>query len=280
MDDIYDTENMSDEEAEARAHSLGWRNQEEFNGEPDKWTDAKSFLKKANENIPMMRENFKKIDAQNRRLQAKLDEVTRRQAELVQRQQEAEARGYQRAMAEIEAMQREAVEAGNVEQYDRLQKKKSDLAGNYFPKAPDQPAETPQNEGLPLADQVAIAAFEQQNRWFREDPELNADMRGFVMSIKSRNPEMALSEVLEKARERTVKANPEKFKEKSTEVLSGNQAPGGKKTTFAALPAEDRAVFEREWAFTEREMKIKGVSADKIKAEKEKYQKECLALYA
>lgn len=278
MDNIYDTEHMSDEAAEAKAYSLGWRNQEEFNGDPEKWTDAKTFLNKANDNIPMMRENFRKIEAQNRKLQEQLNEMTQKQAEFLKRQEEAEEKGYKRALADIEAKQREAVEAGNLEQFDILQKRKAELSGNYLK---ERETEKPRQSevGIPVADQIAITSFEQQNRWFREDPELNADMRGFVLSLKSRYPELSMIEILEKAKERTVKANPDKFSTKATEVLSGNQAPGVKKVSFASLPAEDRAAFEREWDYTEREMRIKGFSADKIKAQKEQYQKDCLSLY-
>lgn len=280
MEDIYDVETMSDDEAESKAYALGWRNQEEYSGDPAKFTDAKSFLKKANDNIPMLRENFKKIDASNRRLQEQLDNMSRQQNELVKRLEDAEKRGYEKAVREIELKQREAVESGDISRFDDLQKQKENLLGQGRVQTPKTEVRSGGN-GLSMDDKIAMSLFENENRWFRQDEDLNADMRGFVLAIKSRNPQMAMVEVLEKAKERTIRANPDKFKENSkvNSVLSSGTAASGK-MSYAALPAQERDNFDREWAYTEREMRARGVSADKIRQFREEYQKNCLAMFS
>lgn len=272
MDNIYDVENMSDEEAESQARLLGWRPKEEFNGDDTKFTDAKTFLDKANTNVPMLRENAKKIDARNRQLEEQIKSMNEKLQALTKRADEADKLGYERAIREIEARQRQAVENGDVEAWDNLQKQKQDLNKN-----PIHPGNTPINQGIDINDQIAIQVFEQSNPWFKKDPDLNEDMVGFIMGIKSKNPDLALSEVLERAKERTIKANPDKFAEKKNAVLSSS-SEGGKKS-YASIPAADRAVYDRELERNIRDMEIRGVAKEKIEQFKKEYQKNCLEAY-
>lgn len=272
MDDIYDVANMTDEEAQSKAHALGWRSQEEFNGDPEKFTDAKTFLSKANENIPMLRENYRKIEASNRRLQEQLDKMTEQMSQANKRFEEAEARGYEAALRDIEYKQRKAVEEGDVSRWDELQKQKADLKP-----VKQTPQETKPNNGLAEQDRIAITVFESQNAWFRNDPELNEDMRCFLFAIKGKNPEMPMIEALEKAKERVVKANPDKFKEqtRSNTVLSSTGATSAK-VSYATLEPEQKAILDREWNAMERELKLRGASSEDIEKSKKRYQQYAL----
>lgn len=274
MDDIYDVANMTDEEAQSKAHELGWRSQEEFNGDPEKYTDAKTFLSKANQNIPMLRENYRKIEASNRRLQEQLEKMNEQMAQTNKRFEEAESRGYEAALRDIEYKQRKAVEDGDVSRWDELQKQKDELKPIKYTQ-PQQP-QKPSN-GLSDQDKTAITVFEMQNPWFRNDIDLNEDMRGFLFAIKSKNPEMSMVDALEKAKDRVVRANPDKFKEqiRSNAVLSSSGATSGK-LSYATLPAEEKAVFDREWAHMENELKLRGVSPEKIEQSKKQYQQYAL----
>ena len=269
MDNIYDVENMSDEEAESKARSLGWRPKDEFNGDDDKFTDAKTFLDKANNNIPMLRENAKKIDAKNRQLEEQIKAMNEKLQALTKRADEADREGYNRAVREIEARQRKAVSEGDIDEYDNLQKQKESLGVRQTPETP--------NQTISMQEQIAIQVFESQNPWFRQDPELNEDMCGFIMAIKSKHPDMSLSEVIDKAKERTIRANPDKFTEKKNAVLSSTE--GSRTSSYASIPAADRAVFDRELEKTIHGMEIRGVSKDQIEQFKKEYQKNCLKSY-
>lgn len=270
MENIYNVENMSEEEAESQARLLGWRPKDEFNGDDDKFTDAKTFLDRANTNIPMLRENAKKIDARNRQLEEQIKSMNEKLQALTKRADDADKLGYERAIREIEARQRKAVENGDVDEWDNLQKQKQDL--NV------KPTHTaPTNQNIDINDQIAIQVFEQSNPWFKKDPELNEDMVGFIMGIKSKNPDLALSEVLERAKERTIRANPDKFTDKKNTVLSSS-SEGGRKS-YASIPAADRAVFDRELERNIRDMEIRGVAKEKIEQFKKEYQKNCLESY-
>lgn len=272
MENIYNVDAMSEEEAESKAHALGWRPKDEFSGDPEKFTDAKTFLQRANDNIPMLRENYRKMDMQNQKLSEQIEQLTKQVAGVNQRLSEAEKRGYEKAVADIEAAQRAAALDGDMEKYDALQKRKADLSiKEAAPQAPQT-----QSEPLPTADLIALEIFQSQNPWFKQDAELNEDMCAYVMGIKSRNPNISMSEVLQKAKEKVVKANPQKFANQKSinDVLtSTNGAPS--RSSYGDL--KDKAIYDSEWAYMEKEMRIKGKSDADIEKFKKIYQANCLS---
>lgn len=271
-EEIYNVDNMSDEEAQNEAYKLGWRPQDEFRGDPEKFTDAKTFLRNSNDNIPMLRENYRKIDAQNKRFQEELEVLKKQIAGTSKRLEDAERRGYEKAVQDIEAQQRRAALTGDVEQYDRLQQQKEALSANP---APQTGGSANNDNGLPIADQIALEVFNNTNPWFRQDVELNEDMSAYVMGIKARNPNMPMSEVLDKAKAKVIKANPEKFSDnkKANDVLSGS-GNGGAKISYGDL--SDKAVYDSVWAKMERSLRVKGKSDSEIEKAKKMYQANCL----
>ena len=275
MDNIYDVENMSDEEAENKAHALGWRPKDEFSGDPEKFTDAKTFLSKANDNIPMLRENYRKVEAQNQKFQEQLETLTKEVSVFNKRLEDAERRGYEKAVHDIEMQQRQAAMTGDLDKYDELQKKKDELAVKSEAVNTAAP-QTKGTSGMSMNDEIALQVFQMQNPWFRNDRDLNEDMSAYVLGIKARYPNMDMAEVLERAKNKVVRANPEKFAEgkKANDVLSGNGSASAK-LSYSGLP--EKAIYDSEWAYMEREMRIKGKSDAEIEKFKKSYQANCLS---
>lgn len=272
MDNIYDVDNMTDEEAEQKAHALGWRPKEEYNGNPENFTDAKTFLSKANENIPMLRENYRKVEAQNQKFQEQLEAMNKQIMATSKRLEDAERRGYERAVKDIEEQQRIAAMSGDLDKYDALQEKKRALAGETNKTA----TQTQGSEQFSTEDIIALQVFQNLNPWFRQDPDLNEDMSSFVIGIRTRNPNMSMSEVLDKAKAKTMKANPDKFSDmkKVNDVLSGNSNAQAGKLSYAGL--QDKATYDSIWSKMERSMRVKGMSEKDIEEAKKNYQASCL----
>lgn len=283
MDNLYEIENMSDQEAEATARTLGWRGEDEFNGDPEKFVPAKEFLDRANKNVPVMRENYKKIADFNNVLLDRVKGFEEKIDTLTQKYEEAEKRGYERALRDIEAKQEKAVIEGDTEAYKELKRRKEQLQQEQLEKTTRIATENTQRQdfGIPLADQIAIATFENQNSWFRQDPELNEDMRGFVVALKNSHPEMSMADVLEKAKSKVMKANPEKFniKEKVSPVTGiGDGAASGGKLTYATIEPKMRDMFDAQWAATEKSMRNRHFNNETIEAAKKEFQNECLKI--
>ncbi len=105
-----------DYEAEARTH--GWRPQEEFKGDPSAWTDAKTFVERADTVMPLLKK-------QNRELLQKIDRLETTVKRLTRSEREA----HESRIQALKAKQEEAVETGDLEghravseQIDKLQR--------------------------------------------------------------------------------------------------------------------------------------------------------------
>lgn len=281
MDNLYEVENMTDEQAESTAKTLGWRGEEEFNGDPDKFVSAKEFLNRANKNVPVMRENYKKIADFNNVLLNKVKGFEQKIDILTKKYEEAEKRGYERAIRDLESKQAKAVTEGDTEAYKEYEQRKKQLQQEREEKL-SQPsvAQSQPENSIPLADQIAIATFENQNSWFRHDPDLNEDMRGFVLALKGGHPEMSMAEVLEKAKAKVIKLNPEKFttKEKVSPVMGTDDVSSTSKLTYATIDPKTREMFDAQWEATARSMRNRHFSDEVIEKQKKEYQAECLKL--
>src|SRR6185437_13103474 len=59
-------------ETEARARRQGWRPLEEYNGNPDRWIDAESFLKRAETDLPVTRARLETMESRYAQTEAEL----------------------------------------------------------------------------------------------------------------------------------------------------------------------------------------------------------------
>lgn len=103
-----ETPQARDYEAEAREH--GWRPKEEFRGDPDQWRDAETFMKRADEVMPLLK---KKTEALEHKLKD-MGRTIRQQTKLLE---SADKRAYERAVAELKAKRDEAAESGDMTTY-------------------------------------------------------------------------------------------------------------------------------------------------------------------
>jgi hypothetical protein len=94
-----------DFDSEAKQH--GWTPKDDFKGDPAKWVDAETFVKRADEVMPFLKK-------QNGSLKRELDDLKRTTKQLAGFAAKAEQRAYARAMAELEHKHAEAVETGDV----------------------------------------------------------------------------------------------------------------------------------------------------------------------
>lgn len=147
-----------DYEAKARGH--GWRPKDEFKGDPARWVDAETFVKRADEVMPFLE---KKTKAQQR----EIDDLKRTLKQFQEYVSKADQRAYERATAEIEARHAEAVEVGDVasarKAIDDLRKVEKDYK-NELP-----------NDATPEFDvdqaRVQLAEWVEKTEWYGRDAE-------------------------------------------------------------------------------------------------------------
>lgn len=140
-----------DFEAEARSH--GWVPKDEFKGDPNRWTDAEAFVKKADEVMPLLR---KKTQAQDREI-ADLRKQIKRASEHFSK---AEERAMERALSELRKEQEAAVEAGDLKAHREVSKKIDELR--------DEVDAKPKVLASPTEVKEALIDFRDANPWYDE----------------------------------------------------------------------------------------------------------------
>lgn len=128
---------------EALARALGWRPKDEFTGNPDNWVPADRFAAK-------MRTRMDTVD----KLQQRLDAVERSKEEEIAGVKRLAKAAYDRDIARLQADRKQAVEMGEVETFERIDKEIDDLQKTVQPQ-PAKPQVAPE-----------VVAFQARNPWF------------------------------------------------------------------------------------------------------------------
>lgn len=256
-----------DAETEQMARQLGWKPKDEFRGNPDDWSDAKTFVDNGLNALPILRQNVRKIsDKLNQRdtevamLRSQVADVGTVITELRDRAVNADRAGYDRAMTEIEARKREAVDTADAAAYDRAEAERKALEKRQPPPAAPAPATngaTPPNPAATNPDYAYIGqwANSDERAWYRNDPELNAAMESAHAALRRKSPSLTIQENLAEAERIVRKYNPEKFGEpvverrqptvSTVETPNPPVKPREGERTFANLPPEAKAAYQR-----------------------------------
>lgn len=210
-------------EIEEKARRMGWKPQEEYKGDPDRWTDAETFVKVGEERIPVMKENYRKLEDKYKDLENKV----RAQEEYQKHMSKVQ---YERAMKELQAKQRRAVEDADTEAYEQIEKQKEQIKNDYSPKQPEQ--NSPPRE---------VVEWTARNPWFNQDFRKTEAAKFY----ESKLLHLPLNERLEEVSRRVEADFPSQPKQpvrKLPAVESTGHTGGGKKAakTWSDIPAADR----------------------------------------
>lgn len=246
----------SERDYEAEARKGGWKPQEEFSGDKDRWKDAKSWVEYGE-----LRDSIRKdVAAEYEGRFAKLETMSKKAQTVIKQ-------GYEAQIADLKAGRNEAIKKGDTA-----------LAEKYET-AIDQTKDAAKDTGESPVEENVNAAFKKRNPWYGDDDDLtalaivqsNAVSQAYTLKHGKPMPDNLMLEAVEKK----VKATPEyqkKFGDKPSanghaDVDGGSsESSGGKRAkTWSDLPPEAK----RAWDGFD----------PKIKAElpKEKYVKEYFA---
>jgi hypothetical protein len=175
-------------EVEEQARRSGWTPKDEFQGDPDKWVDAKEWIGRA----PLY-DDMRRLRRKARVLESTVNDLKKHY-------ERVEQTAYQRAVEELKAEKLKALEEGNhrrvVEVDDELDQMRN-----------KKPAPTGENKVDP-----AFQRWVDQNEWYERD----TDMREYADFVGVRfaheNPEKTPEQVFEYV-SRQIQKHPE-FKER------------------------------------------------------------------
>ena len=211
---------------ESAAREQGWKPKEEYEGDPDKWRPAKEFVERG--------ELFGKIDNMGKELKE-----TRKALKLLQEHHtKVKETEYNRAVAELKALQKQHLESGDSDAYLNTTEILTDLRA-------EQKAREVIKQQQPQQPDERFVAWTQENKWYNSDPDMKEYADTLGMGYAQRNPSLDPGEVLEyvtaqvKARFKDKFVNPNRNKPSSVE---GASTPGAKRGSFELTEDERRVM--------------------------------------
>lgn len=178
-------------ETETRAREMGWVPKEDFRGDPEKFVDAETFVKRGEDFLPILRANNRKQDQKIQELQAQLSKTTSLLAEATEAiaavresTSKAELDRLRGAKKDLKAAIKEARENEDLDTELDLQTQLRQVddtleeAGKSKDKKDEKPTAKPNggDNQDPMAD-PAFKAWVDDNDWF------NTDMRKTSLAV-------------------------------------------------------------------------------------------------
>lgn len=223
--------------AEDRAMAMGWTPQTQFKGDPAKWVDAETFVKRGEEFLPFLKANNRRLEQAHDRAVAKIAALEKAVQTSIQHISRADQRAYAKARADLDAELEQYAAAGNVEAVKAVTKDILDLQNETTAKAdaPDVPPE--------------MAAWQEANPWYGTDKALTAAARAIADDVfeEGYTGKAQLAEV-----DRRIRAEfPAKFAKPTNPnrklpgaVEGVGTAPRRSGKTYSDLPPEARAMCD------------------------------------
>lgn len=259
---------MSEVSAEQRASQLGWKPQDQFQGDPAKWVPAEEFLDRADHVMPILRENNRRLQGElesERKAREKLETALGEMRDSVEAMKEYQTKETERAVKQARdallGQLRQAKSDGDVDLEVRLTSELSqvdaDLRAAEVAKAEEAREKKAAGEKQPPAQKAELdpsfLRWQGRNEWYGTDARRTAIANGVAMELR-RDPAnngligdaffAAVDKELDDVFERMY--GERKTGGKVESGGSGSSRQTGGKKTFASLPAEARDTCERQ----------------------------------
>lgn len=224
-----------DRDYEAEARQLGWHPLSEFNGDPKDFVDAKAFVIRGESRLPILQENNRKLSQRVRRTDDELAETRAKLAEMdtslkalrtmAEKSNEA---GYQRALADLKAQQRQAVADGDVPRFEKIETEIAAVEATREEIAP-KPEPVPARKG-PKGTPEFQAWLAENNDWVQADPILAKAGVDAELSLRQGDDDLTEGEIWDRVTEMVREKYPRRFAK-----ATGEQAPPAREPGEAPL---------------------------------------------
>lgn len=246
---------MADEnEIEKKAKAMGWSDKDSFRGDPDKWVDADTFVKRGETYLPILKERQDKLIEEIDRLKSQSQEDRKTFEQFREFATKAEERAFKQAesahqkeISTLKAQLKSAAKEGDVEAIDRITQEIDSL------KKPEAPVVEKKPDAVTPSEHPAFVDWKTRNQWYGADMEATAYAESVANFVKVTKPHLAgtpgfFDEVSNQVKEKF----PTKFKNRNQDqaaavegASSDTQSSGKRKKSFADLPSEAKEGYER-----------------------------------
>jgi len=223
--------------SEDQARQQGWKPQEEWEGDPEGWVDAKTFNQRG--------EYMDRIKSQSsliKKLEKKLSTVESTMSELAEHHRKVRETERAKALSDLKAMKVDALDMGD---HAKVVEIDEEILNVKTAASEDKPKE---NKLHP-----AVEEWIEENSWYKTDAMLRGAAEGFVKDLVDRNPSLQgdVEEILKQTTEKLKEEFPHKFGRKiRTTVVDtdgGESIPRTPQTKYTArhLNPEQRKIADR-----------------------------------
>lgn len=253
-----ETAGGDNDDVQSRARAMGWVPKDQFRGPAENWRDADEFVRRGEEELPILRERLRsttrEIENMKRDFDSRITMLTKTSAVALQRQREELEAAYDNAM-------RQATASGDVERFDQLNRDKRQAIYNHDQRVRDaiegdtqqqrqQQYQAPQQNGQQRPLPPEVSEWIDRNPWFNRDPELQSVAAGYSRKLEIERPHLTLQENLA-ATERYIKE--QRYADRFGGAQRGAQVEGGSRVSSgdsrrmgaSRLPPEAKAAAER-----------------------------------
>jgi len=216
---------------EQKAYDEGWRPKDDWNGDPDDWKDAKTYIRDG--------ELFKKIDAikqENRNLKKSVTALKTH----YERVKETE---YKRALEELKARKKEALREGDGETAVAIEERIEEVVEDM-----QQAQQVSQAIQVEPEVHPEFAQWVDKNKWYNDNNELREFADSIGVAHKKAHPSASPREVLDYVEGRVTKAYPEMFKNQrknAPSTVEGGTGPRKTSNSGVVLTPDEERVMRR-----------------------------------
>ncbi|MGH7748486.1 MAG: hypothetical protein ACREQ5_27565, partial [Candidatus Dormibacteria bacterium] len=226
-------EQLNHEKTEVEARLEGWRPQDEYHGDPERWIDAETFVKRGREINPILKASNDRLKRDMAEMRSQLARNELATKELQEYNSKIAVRAYERALATLKAERKEALVEGDMV-------KVSDLDDAIESTRESKPIPVPESSkpSTPAIDPVFIE-WQQENTWYSDK---NQDLMDYANAVGIRlhreQPSLAGADFLTKITSTVKKAFPDKFGSRRSYP---NSVEGGGNDNFSTFSSSNRS---------------------------------------
>lgn len=234
---------------ETEALTLGWVPKDQFRGDPEKWTDAETFVSRGKEIMPILRKNNERLLGEVdglkgtvSKLEASLQEARESMEEFRQYHNDTAKRTYEQALRDLRAQKVVALKEGDAERVVEIDEAVLALnADAPKPLKKIEAAAPPPPPPQPVHPD--FAAWERDNQAWLQDGTKQAYAQSIATFVRSQHPTLVGRAFLDKITE----AVEEKFpaQQPKSVVEGGRSEPRAAERSYAKLPPDAQAACDR-----------------------------------
>lgn len=225
----------------AEAASMGWSPKEKWRGDPSQWIDAPEFLRRGREILPIIRAQNRSLADANAALKGEVTELRGSMEAFVKQQTELTEQRLEAQRKQLTKELRTARRGDDPEEEERLE---DALEANEAER--QRLKDTPKPAPAKDTPHPAFLAWKAENPWFGVDEDRTAMAEAFgAVGAKKGLQGQALFDFVDSKMPKPARAPAEKVENGGP---SGSGGGGNGKSDYASLPAEAKAVCDRQEA--------------------------------